>query len=386
MRCYDAGLLYADSFRLVRIIDASSNEPRMADAFIDIVTIDGGGQQIFIGSDQVVGELEAFDADKQDVLYYELVPSLSSIKFAADARVVSLTAASGRNQSGDELERYFDVNKKTGLVKAKQPLNSSALFSLRASVTDKKFVTESTLNIMVENFGPSCLQNSLYAKFLLWPNDTARAAVTLTLDRFIQQGLLKRLRENLNRLLNVNSSPSKTPPPNANQNVVLLGLRHYYLRKKPTVSDEVSFDSYLELLEDEFELVNATAAEVETTARTALFLEVLFSVKSASGSSCLSNKPITKQLSKKRNVLLKRMQQAVARSGQIKVKLIDLSFNRDCLVADDKAGVKSHHHHHHHHICSTNMALQDCQLRFVGYNLPISQFCESSGIGNATNR
>ncbi len=378
IRCYDVGLLYSDTYLLVRIVDASSNEPRMADSSIDVVTIGGGYQQVFIGSDQVIGELKASDADRQDILYYEFIPSLSSIKYQ-DNRIQLLKSGS------DDVVKYFDVNKLTGLVKAKQALNSSIEFKLRASVTDKKFVTESMLNISVEHFDNQCLQNSLFAKFLLWPLKNATESITI--EKFVQHGYLKKFKENVNRVLNANTNQqggNTAKSLSVNSQVHVLGLRYYYLRKRAEVGQEddegdvsSAFESYLELADEEMEMVNNNK---EVNIKTALFVEVLFTVKPSDSSNsankqCLNAKPVSKQLNKKRNLLMKRMQQAIGRGGStLKLKLIDMSFNRECLLSENETSLATPTSV----VCSTNIALQDCRLKFVGYNQPIGQFCESS--------
>lgn len=313
IRCYDSGQLYSDNFLTIKVIDSSWNQPKLSPHFIEIVQINSIDQTVYVDQGQQIGKLKGTDADPQDTLFYELM----------------------------ETNSHLEVDKLTGSIQAKAKFDAvSQSMEARVSVTDLKFVTESTLSVGVETFSRECIKNSMYAKFLIWPAESV--------EKLMQAGFLRKFKDVTSRII----GQRKTNNMVNNSTVVFLGLRYHYIRK-PNVddSDDSGFESYLEFADDDVEFINKTQINEK---RSAVFIEILYAVKSKN--TCLNGKLLAKQLNKKRNIVSRRMQFAGRKS-----KLIDLSFNREC---SNQA------------ICSTNIALQDCKLNFFSYNQSYNQFCD----------
>ena len=345
VRCYDSGNppLYTDTHLTIKVTDESSNEPVLNDTQIDILTIGSLDEfdsdlLVRVEPNGLVGEVKAFDLDKQDSLFYDL----------------------------HSHEGVFEVNSLTGLLKTKKELSESASFELRASVTDKKFITEANLNINVKHLSRDCLANSLFVKFNLWPasgksssssedydtvsNDelATSAQNELTIEKFISFGYLKRFKDTIDRL--VSTQKLSKANESAKLEVVIISLK----------------------------LSQAKAEEMYEQEITGSLVELIFAVRKNSTSetdSCLNGESISKMLNKRKSILVKKMKtltnqlrlsQALASTVPFKLKIIDLIFNRECSSIKKAKQVS---------ICTTNIALQHCRLQFNGYN-EHSSMCE----------
>lgn len=144
VRVYDHGKptpLFSDTYLTVRVADELSNEPKMTNKAIEIVTLGSifeSQNLVKIEAGQVIGQLTATDADAKDTLFYQL-----------------------QNQDA----ALFSVNKLTGVLKSNIVLAETSRYHLKPLVTDKKFITESDLDIRVNNINAACLQNSIYVTF-----------------------------------------------------------------------------------------------------------------------------------------------------------------------------------------------------------------------------
>jgi len=164
---------------------------------IEIMTIgslneyDSIGSLIKVSADQIIGQLSAIDPDIYDSLSYELLSS------------------------------HFSVDKTSGILRSKKDLIDGASYNLRPTVTDNKFITETDLNIQINNVNTDCYANSLFVKFNVWSKaettttatteieDTpsfSSSAETVTLDQFYQYGYMKRFKEMIVRMLNTNKN------------------------------------------------------------------------------------------------------------------------------------------------------------------------------------
>ena len=344
VRCYDSGSppLYADTHLTIKVTDESSNEPALNDTQIEILTIGGSDELdsdllVRVEPDGLVGEVKAFDLDKQDSLFYDL----------------------------HSHEGLFEVNSLSGLLKAKQELSESGSFELRASVTDKKFITEANLSINVKRLSRDCLANSLFVKFNMWPasgksvsssedydtvsNDelaTISAQNELTIEKFISFGYLKRFKDSIDRL--VSTQKWSKANESAKLEVVIISLK----------------------------LSRAKAEEMYEQEMAGSLVELIFTVtRKNSTDSCLNGEAVSKMLNKRKSILAKKMKtltnqlrlsQALASTVPFKLKIIDLIYNRECSSIKKGKQVS---------ICTTNIALQHCRLQFSGYN-EHSSMCE----------
>jgi len=300
LRCYDSGPvepLHSDSFITVKITDELNSEPQMSDTIVDIITV---GSVEFdsdsiaqIYENQPIFELKAFDLDKQDQLFYELF---------------DLNAT-----------QHFQVNYMNGVLKAQHELMKSDSYMLRASVTDKKFITESNVHVNVHNVKASCLTNSLFVRF-----DISAEHKMIELHDLL--AFLNRFKEVTARMLQNRNQRQKL-------NVHILGM-------KLDESDE--FDS------------------------SGTIVEILFAVYKPN-ENCLNGKQISKVLNRRRPLLTRRMKtsfgehQQQQQQQQAKIKLIDITYNNECFFGPLKS------------VCTTNAEIQNCKLKFTGYN---RQMCE----------
>ncbi len=158
VRCIDSGSppLSSDTYLTVKITDEWSHEPQMNKTNIEIMTIgslneyDSIGSLIKVSADQIIGQLSAIDPDIYDSLSYELLSS------------------------------HFSVDKTSGILRSKKDLIDGASYNLRPTVTDNKFITETDLNIQINNVNTDCYANSLFVKFNVWSKAETTTAITTT--------------------------------------------------------------------------------------------------------------------------------------------------------------------------------------------------------------
>lgn len=363
VRCTDSGKppLSSDTYLTVKITDEWSHEPQMNKTSIEIITIgslneyESVNSLIKVTADQIIGQLRAIDPDIHDLLNYEL-------------------------SSSD-----FSVEKTSGVLRSKKDLIDTASFSLRPTVSDNKFITEADLNIHVNNVNTDCFSNSLFVKFNVWSKvettateDTASisSAHSITLDQFYQYGYMKRFKEMIIRMLNTNKNTyefgSRLNSYNKS-NILIIGLRHVDLNSSNHF-DEANLEPQMH----------------------GSIVEILFSIRKNLPSSyrdesseCLDSKLISKMLNKRRSTLIKRMRTPLSASEepsngnvqqiqQLKFKLIDLSFNSQCKsennVPSSGKGNKLIS------VCTTNVALQNCLLKFKSY-FESRSLCEQEDSG-----
>jgi hypothetical protein len=300
LRCYDSGLvepLYSDSFITVKITDELNSEPQMNDSIVNIVTV---GSSEFdsdsiakIFENQPIFELKAFDVDTNDQLFYELF---------------DLNAT-----------RHFQVDSMSGVLRAQHELMKSHSYKLKASVTDKKFATESNLHIHVQNVKDSCLTNSMFIRF-----DIGAEHSTIEFSHI--DAFLERFKEVTVRLLQNRNQRQKL-------NMHILGFK---------LDESDGFDS------------------------SGTIVEILFAIYKPN-ENCLNAKQISKVLNRRRPLLIRRMKTSLGeqhkQQQQIKIKLIDITYNNECFFGPLKS------------VCTTNAEIQNCKLKFTGYN---KQMCVSS--------
>lgn len=294
----------------IKITDESSNEPYISDQNIEIITFDG---LIHVKMDQIIGQLKAWDSDKQDILYYEL--------------------ENNRYDSNNNVKTgMVQVDRLNGILKATKSLQKSSVIHLKSIVTDKKFITEANLDIGIRNVNFQCLSNSLYAKFAIKMDSNN--------SNFVSLGYLKRFKDVLGRIMSLQlrgSSQNSTK-----YDILVVGLRN----QEVDLSDLDGIDLDQDL-EEEHQMT-----------------EVLFSVSKSGSNHCLNSKQAAKLLNKRKAMLVKRMKGT--NGSDAKLKLIDLSFNHECSSGSGELK-----------ICTTNIALQHCRLKFNGgYNSPMNS-CEN---------
>ena len=330
VRCYDSDLhpLHSDSYLTIKVADESSNEPKMNSSVIEIVTIGSNedpASQVRIEPGQLIAKLNATDVDAQDTLFYQL-----------------------NHQSNQKNSSLFSLNELTGVLKSNIYLTESIEFSMKSLVTDKKFITEKDLTVRVTNINTNCLTNSVYMKLNMWSDED----IEVDLAQFVSLDYLKRFKEIVGRILSSNKKKSAYKALGEiesfnKSDVQVIGLRQTNLNQREAVLPfEINLDSR------------------------GVIIEILFAVKHAESTSCLSSKVISKLLNRRKSVIINRMS---LKNNEFKFKIIDISYNSECLnvVDQTKLGSKSKSIS----ICSINQAFQNCVLKFNGYNDP-TKLCE----------
>jgi hypothetical protein len=228
----------------------------------------------------------------------------------------------------------FEVNSLSGLLKSKKELSESASFELRASVTDKKFITEANLNTQQSS--------SIEDSDTVSNDELATSAQSgLTIEKFIAFGYLKRFKDSIDRLVSTQKLGKANE--SAKLEVVIISLK----------------------------LSQARAEEMYEQEMTGSLVELIFAVtRRNSTDSCLNGEAISKMLNKRKSILAKKMKtltnqlrlaQALASTVPFKLKIVDLIFNRECSSSSSKKGKQVS-------IFTTNIALQHFRLQFSGYN------------------
>ena len=275
--------------------------------------------------DQIIGQLRAWDQDKQDTLYYELEDNRSDSNNNARTSLV------------------VQVDRLTGLLRASKFFQKSTVLRLKSIVTDKKFITEANLDIFVRNVNFQCLSNSLYAKFAV------KIDSTNSNSNFVSLGFLKRFKDILGRIMN--SQLRGSSQNGTKYEILVVGLRS----KEIDLSD---LDVIEDLDQDDSDLQNQDQQQMT---------EILFSVSKSGHSHCLNSKQVAKLVNKRKAMLMKRLKGA--NEAESRLKLLDLSFNHECSSGGGSGESK---------ICTTNIALQNCRIKFMEeYNLPMN-LCENS--------
>jgi len=339
LRCFDSGMLSSDTYLTVKIADELSNEPKLNNTLIEIITIGSMHEyeSVKILSNQAIGQLKAFDPDQNDKLTYEL------------------------NSESLDIDPVFKLDKTTGILKTTNDLIESSSFNFKPLVTDSKFETESNLNIKITNVNTDCYTNSLFIKFNVWSTDHISV---ISLGQFYANGYMKRFKDMLVRMLNTNKNNYEFGSRLTNfnkSNILIIGLRHLDLGGNVVVSyDETNLES---------QMIGS-------------IIEIVFSIRKNSplsnrddteNNECLDGKLISKMLNKRRTTLIKRMRTPISANDlnatHFKIKLIDLSFNSACNKQQDKAAKLVS-------VCTTNVALQNCLMKFKSYYDP-DTLCET---------
>lgn len=313
VRVYDHGKptpLFSDTYLTVRVADELSNEPKMTNKAIEIVTLGSifeSQNLVKIEAGQVIGQLTATDADAKDTLFYQL---------------------------HDQDAKLFLVNKLTGVLKSNIVLAETSRYHLKPLVTDKKFITESDLDIHVNNINAACLQNSIYVTFNAWKTEGDNR---VTLSDFVGHDYLTRFKEIVSRIINSNRMKYKIGVASSTYNVN--NIRVISMRHGEAVNQFMSFGP-------------SASSHQEST------VEILFSVESAMGKSgCVNSKLISKLLNRRKSVFMKRMR---LNNEALNFKLVDINYNNECFGKGKSSS-----------ICSINQAFENCHLQFNrGYNQP----------------
>jgi hypothetical protein len=314
----------------------------VSDTQIEIVTLENTLSN-HIKSGQILGQIRAWDADKQDTLYYEL----------------DSNRAIDDHTSESASTKTLEIDRLTGLLKSTRPVEKSINIRLKTIVTDTKFISEANLNVNVRAIHSQCLSNSLYVKFAHEKSDST----------FIQLGYIRRLKEVLSRLM---SSQLRISSANATRyDIIVLAMRDQELDS--TALEGLDLDDDIEPQLDNGDINGGGEGKIIT--------EVLFSVTKfgPQSSHCLNSKQVAKLLNKRKPMLLKRLKTGDVKSSSSfkQIKLVDLSFNHECANSQSSDAK----------ICTTNMALQQGRLRFSGEfntipSLNVFDSCENTTQGN----
>jgi len=301
----------------VRCYDSGKPVPLFAETWLRVKVADGASH-----------EPQIRDMDVRVVTVAGL------IKVEAGALVAGLEASDA--DPGDRLvyrlqgdEQVLSVDEKSGELRTRVVLMESGTFQLRPLVTDRKFVAESQLAVRVENVNADCLQNSVYIKLNAWQ----AGSEPVSLAGFVRLNYLRRLREIVSRILSSN-------------------------KKKYNL--DVAYDiASIEIVG----LGGSTAGPGQAS-----LVEVLFIVRNRL--TCLNSKLVSKLLNRRKAVVAKRMQ---LHNSAVQFTIDDISYNTECFGNSNANGQLSA-------VCSINKALQNCQLRFTGYNGP--DLCETDQPGH----
>lgn len=334
--------LATDSYVTIKITDESSNEPRVRDQTIEIAAWSGD----HLSLDQVIGQVRAFDPDKQDVLVYDLED-------------VGRRGEEDESTKANNNRISVKVDRSSGLLRVASVSSSksswSSMLRLRSIVSDSKFITEANLDVHVRTVPAQCLANTLYAKFALRPH-----------IEFVSVGYLRRFRDVLARLVTTQLARSaNTTGGAARYEVLIVGLRRDQI-------DSTGLEALLDL--DHDEQTNESSQQSSDS-----ITEVLFAVQQQASTKsstphCLNSKQVAKLLNKRKSLLVKRMRAAFPSASTL--KLIDLSFNHECAGSSSETSVANVSPMR---ICTTNVALEHCRLRLVEgeFNSPIDT-CDNS--------
>ena len=163
------------------------------------------------------------------------------------------------------------MNSLSGLLKSKKELSESASFELRASVTDKKFITEANLNTQQSS--------SIEDSDTVSNDELATSAQSgLTIEKFIAFGYLKRFKDSIDRLVSTQKLGKANE--SAKLEVVIISLK----------------------------LSQARAEEMYEQEMTGSLVELIFAVtRRNSTDSCLNGEAISKMLNKRKSILAKKI-------------------------------------------------------------------------------
>ncbi|CAF0806124.1 unnamed protein product [Brachionus calyciflorus] len=305
----------------IRCYDSGLPSPLYSDTFITVIITDESNTE------------PKLNETKIDIVMIENFAAINKNQVIGQLRAVD-------QDKGDILyyelnSPLIEVNQLNGLLRAKEDIAYSSSLDLIPKVTDKKFIIESQLGVNFRTIKRDCIFNSLYAKFNLYHSDEI-----FDLEKFIKNNSLLKIREHLQKMIVLNSKMT------FNLTIEIIGLRIDNAK-----SQEI-FD-----LNHEESLENFKST----------LIEVLFIVKKLNFNSgrteCVNSKYMSKILNKKKPILVKKLKMQM----DLRLKLNDLSYNNECSDGNLIGQV-----------CSTNLELQTCQLKFNGYNQ--HDLCDSSNL------